>query len=107
MLGVSIFRRSGARPLPLELREAIGSRHGFDEAACAEFRVVEKRGHFAGRSVTYFRIFSNRLIESLGHEVSRYEDLDKVPESVLFEGHEENDTHAVILNDPPLQGHQA
>ena len=84
MLGVRIFRRSGARPLHPGLREAIGSRHGFDDAACAEFRVVEKRGYFAGRSVTYFRIFSERLAESLGFEVSRFEDLDKLPESVLF-----------------------
>ena len=87
----AFLRRSGVRrPSPAIQRalEARGLPSGMDPAALG---MVASRGKYAGRGVTYFRIFDPLRAAERGVEVHTSRDLDAHPELVLAAGHVERD----------------
>jgi hypothetical protein len=58
--------------------------------------VVESRGSYAGRKVTYIRVFDPVRAVERGLEVARYGDLDAHRNLVLRTGHIERDGAVVI-----------
>ena len=93
------LRRSGLRSPSAALRgalEAEGLPPGTDVSALG---VVESRGTFAGRKVTYFRVFDPRLAAGRAVDVfSRftYQDLGAHLDLVLRTGHVERDGRIVL-----------
>ncbi|MBI3952994.1 MAG: hypothetical protein HY330_00605 [Chloroflexi bacterium] len=90
----------GSRSLRPEVKAAIQSRHGLNDKAFAELKVVESSSKFAGRPVTYFRIFKPAEAVARGLQVKNFADLNEAPALVIYEGHEEMDTRLVSLKGP-------
>ena len=58
--------------------------------------VVVSRGGYAGRKVTYFRLFDAERASARGASVHAFGDLDARPDLVLRSGHLEKDGTVVI-----------
>ena len=94
MLG--FMRRSGVRSPSAAVRRALetdGSPPGVDAASVG---VVESRGSYAGRGVTYIRVFDPARAAQRGLNVRTLGDLDGHPDLVLRMGHIEQDGTVVI-----------
>lgn len=97
------MRRSGARAPSAALRRAIevdGLPPGIGHAS--ELAAVESRGRYAGRTVTYFRLFEPARAAELGLSVRAFGDLDTHPQLVLRSGRIEADGSIVITERAPL-----
>jgi hypothetical protein len=89
-------RRSPSRPLAADLRQALaraGLAAGVDTAMIG---VVEAHGHYAGRRVTYFRVFDQTRAAAQAVRVRAVPDLDSHPDLVLGAGHVEQDGAVVF-----------
>jgi hypothetical protein len=53
--------------------------------------VVEQRGTYSGRRVSYFRVFDPIRVGEQGLQIHRFTDLDPHPNLVLGSGHVEGD----------------
>jgi hypothetical protein len=60
------------------------------------FGVLESRGSYAGRKVTYFRVFDPRRIDGQNGKRLRYQDLEARRELVLQSGYVEEDGTVVF-----------
>lgn len=58
--------------------------------------VVERRGSYAGRRVSYFRVFDPIRIGERGLQFRRFSDLDSHPDLILASGHVESDGNIVL-----------
>jgi hypothetical protein len=92
------MRRSAPRPPSDALGHAIES-DGLPPwiGSATMLRVVESRGRYSGRKVTYIRVFDPVLAAERSLVVKDYKDLDAQPELILRTGHIESDG-IVILN---------
>jgi hypothetical protein len=100
----SIFRRSHPRRPTAALCQALvrtGLPSGMEASSLS---VVEKRGSYSGRNVTYFRAFDPIRVAERALQVRGYADLDVHPELVLGSGHVEADGAVVLTkrDGPPL-----
>jgi hypothetical protein len=59
--------------------------------------VLEQRGSYSGRRVTYFRVFDPIRVAERSVQVRTFADLDSRPEFVLGSGHREQDG-AIVLS---------
>ena len=87
----------GNDALRTEVKAAIQQRFGLTDEAVAGLRTVERSGKFAGRKVTYLRVFSMAEAAAKGHQVKNFDDLDGAPALIRYQGHEEMDTQLVTL----------
>jgi hypothetical protein len=94
----SFFRRSAPEPVSDAISRAIEAQ-GFTPALgdTARLRMVQSRGRYSDRQVTYFRIFDPSIASGQSLEVKRYRDLDAFQNLVLRAGHVENDGHIVVI----------
>jgi hypothetical protein len=94
----SFFRRSGPRPVTEAISQAIKSQ-GLAPALgdAAQFRMVQSRGRYSDRQVTYFRIFDPAVAAQQSLNIQRYQDLDAVQNLVLRAGHIESDGNIVVV----------
>jgi hypothetical protein len=92
------MRRSAPRPPSTALGKAIES-DGLPPwiGSASMLRVVESRGQYSGRKVTYIRVFDPVLAGERSLDVKGYKDLDAQPDLVFRTGHIESDG-AVMLN---------
>jgi hypothetical protein len=89
-------RKSGVRSPSAALRRALesdGLPAGTDASALG---VVESRDRYAGRTVTYFRVFDPARAAARSVDVRGYDDLEAHPDLVLRAGHIEQDGAIVI-----------
>jgi len=84
----------GLRP---QVKAAIKQRFGLTDEAIGGLRTVERKGKFAGRKVTYLRVFATAAAAAKGLQVRNFDDLDGSPALILYQGHEETDTQLVTL----------
>jgi hypothetical protein len=92
-----LIRKPGARSPSTATRRAIetdGLPLGVDRPSARA--VVERRGRYQHRSVTYIRIFEPAWARALGVEVRAFDDLDAHPSLILKSGHIEQDGEVVI-----------
>ena len=68
----------------------------------ATLAVVEQRGSYSGRRVSYFRVFDPVRVAERGLAVRVYTDLDAHPELVLSAGHVEREGGVVLTRRGPL-----
>ena len=91
------MRRSDPRSPSAALRRALeqdGLPPGIDAASA--LGVVESRGMYAGRRVTYIRVFDPTRAAARGLQVRTFGDLDAHRNLVLRTGHVEKDGAIVI-----------
>jgi hypothetical protein len=91
------MRKPGARSPSAPIRRAIeadGLPLGVDRPSA--LAVVEQRGQYDGRAVTYIRIFEPAWARALGVDVTVFDDLDAHPSLVLKSGHIERDGAVMI-----------
>ncbi len=95
------MRRSGKRNRSAAIQRALerdGLPPGIDPAALG---VVESGGTYAGRRVTYIRVFDPARAAERAVDVRAFGDLDGHPDLVLRMGHVEKDGTVVITWRPP------
>lgn len=92
------WQRPGVVPVSATVRILLAKDRGVGEIDSAKLRMIVERGHYADRSVTYFRVFDPEAAARAKVEPRRYGDLDT--DLVLHKGHIERDG-AVVLNLPP------
>jgi hypothetical protein len=61
-----------------------------------KLRVVQRRGSYSGRSVSYFRVFDPASVSAAGMQPRKFEDLDGHADLILGTGHVESGG-AVVL----------
>lgn len=64
-------------------------------------RVVESRGRYAGRSVTFIRVFDPVRAAERAVVIHRFRDLDAQPSLVLWSGHVERGGAAILARRSP------
>jgi hypothetical protein len=91
------FRRSDPRPLSDAIRRAI-QREGVTgpHIDTSVLRMVELGGRYAGRKVTFFRIFDSTTAAQRSLDIRRFKDFDVFPGLVLRSGHLESDGTVVL-----------
>jgi hypothetical protein len=97
------LHKSGVRSPSATIRRALendGLSPGMEAASA--LAVVESRGSYAGRKVTYFRVFDSARAAARGVAIHAYGDLDTHPNLVLRSGHIEKDGMVVITWRAPL-----
>jgi hypothetical protein len=92
-----LFRRPAPRPLTDAIRQAI-QRDGHTPATIdpAQLRMVESKGRYSDRKVTYFRVFDPARAMERGLDTPRYQDLDVFLGLVVRSGHIESDGTIVL-----------
>ena len=96
------MRRSGERSRSAAIQRALerdGLPPGIDAAAA--LGVVESGGTYAGRRVSYIRVFDPARAAERAVDVRAFGDLDGHPDLVLRMGHVEKDGTVVITWRPP------
>jgi len=98
-------RKSGQRSPTDAVRRALES-DGLPPgiADSAALGVTESHGNYAGRKVTYIRVFDPARAAEAGLKIQTYADLDAHPNLVLRKGHVEKDGTVVITWRAPLPG---
>ena len=91
------LKRSGTSSTVAAVRRALSSAELPPGLNPTGLGVVESRGSYSGRKVTYFRVFDPRQTSGLSGKRLRYEDLEGREELVLRAGHVEEDG-AVVFN---------
>ena len=94
------FRRPSSRPLSDAIRRAI-AQDGMTApvSSPSQLRMVESRGRYSDRKVTYFRVFDATSTAQRSMDVQRYQDFDVFPGLILRSGHVEQDG-VVVLTRP-------
>ena len=90
------LKRSGTSSTAAAIRRALSSVDLPPGLDLAGLGVVESRGSYSGRKVTYFRVFDPRQASGQSGKRLRYEDLEGRRELVLWAGHVEGDGTVVI-----------
>ena len=94
---VGFRRSSGQRSPSAAIRRALeadGLPPGI--GAASALGVVESRGSYSGRKVTYFRVFDPARAAERELEVRAFGDLDTHPDLVLRAGHTEQDGTVIV-----------
>jgi hypothetical protein len=98
------FRKSGLRSPSAALRQALVASNLPAGCDAAKLGVAESRGRYAGRSVTYIRVFdpdsaARRSVNVLSRYA--YQDLNAHLDLVLRAGFVEKDGTVVLNTEPP------
>lgn len=85
-----------AAPLSAPVRRRLVEDRGLGAQAAASLRMLTRRGTYADRTVTYFRVIDPAAVARAGVELGRYGDLDGHRPLQLHDGHIERDGHVVL-----------
>jgi len=91
------WQKPTARLLSATMTDTLSKERGLSIDGGAALRVLERRGRYSGRSVTYFRVFDPVAVQAAGGTARRYADLD--PLTALYTGHTEHDGVVVVNGD--------
>jgi hypothetical protein len=96
----SLWRNSGPRELPKEVKTTLESRYRLDPETLGRLRILERSGKYAGRSVLFIRIIDPTLLTTGPGSSLKYSALDNGNHSnaVQFDGHIEK-SGLVVIND--------
>ena len=92
------WQTSAVVPLSPKVRIRLASERGVSEDGSAKLRMIERRGHYADRPVTYFRVFDPAILARHGVEARRFDDLGTG--LFLHAGHIEQDGTIVLSWQP-------
>lgn len=91
------WQKPTARPLTEKLAGILAKERGLGVDDGSVLRMIERRGNYSGRRVTYFRVFSPSAVQESGITARSYGDLDTV--ACLYTGHTERDGAIVLHGD--------
>jgi hypothetical protein len=94
---IGFFGKPAPRVPSPALRQALLDARRGTPAEIDALRVVERRGSYAGRRVTYFRAFDPAQAAARAVAVRAFGDLDPHAGLIVATGHTEHD-RAVVLN---------
>ena len=87
--------KSIAMPISEKLQLSLIKDRGVSSQMSVAWRMIEERGNYSGRPVTYFRVYDPTNAKWGSGEIRRYEDL--VVGRILHSGHIERDG-VIVLN---------
>jgi hypothetical protein len=90
------FKRAGSRPLTDAIVQAVERDGAPSTVAFSSLRMVESKGRYSDRKVTYFRVFDPSAAAQRMLDVRRYADLDTLQNLILQSGHVESDGKVVV-----------
>jgi hypothetical protein len=91
------WQRPGVVPVSTTVRSVLARERGVSAEGAAKLRMLEERGGYAGRPVTYFRVFDPETAARAKVVPRRYADVGT--DLVLHAGHVERDG-SIVLNAP-------
>jgi erythromycin esterase-like protein len=83
-------------PLAQQLQSRLVQDRGLSDQAVAGLRMVNRRGQYADRSVTFFRVIDPEAVRLAGLDLRRFADLDAHQALQLHTGHIERDGQIVL-----------
>lgn len=89
------MNRSEVRPLSEVVRRILLRERGLNEVSAGGLRMALKKGLYAGRQVTYFRVFDPAALLATGQAPQHFRDLDG--SGALYAGHIEREGHVVLI----------
>jgi hypothetical protein len=89
--------KSIAMPISENLQLSLIKNRGVNSQTVSAWRMIEERGNYSDRPVTYFRVFDPTNAKWGSSEVRRYADLDVG--RILHSGHIERDGLVVLNRD--------
>ena len=92
----SLFRKSQSQQPTAAIVQAMTSDGMPSGTDPARLSVLQQRGSYSGRKVSYFRVFDKVRVSERSFKVHDFADLDAHPELVLGSGHVEQNG-AVVL----------
>ena len=87
-------------PLSEPVRRRLAAERSLGDEAAGALRMLTRRGNYADRAVTYFRVMDPAALARAGVEVRRFADLDEHRALQLHDGHIERDGHIVLNRQP-------
>jgi hypothetical protein len=92
-----LFRRPTSLALTEAVKRAI-ARDGMTASVSnpSQLRMVESRGRYSNRKVTYFHVFDPASAAQRSLDIRRYQDIDPFPDLILRSGHVEPDGTVVL-----------
>ncbi len=90
------FRKPAAKTPSANLRQSLERDGLLATRDAASLQVVESAGRYAGRKVTFIRVFDAARTQERGVDVRAYTDLDPHLDLVLRAGHVEKDGEITI-----------
>jgi hypothetical protein len=87
-------QKSVVVPVSANVRISLTKQRGMSDTGVDSLRMVQERGNYAGRSVTYFRVFDPSNAKWGTVELYKYNDLDV--RRILHSGHAEKDGVIVL-----------
>lgn len=83
-------------PLAESLRSRLVQDRSLSDQAVASLRMVNRRGRYADRAVTFFRVIDPEAVRRAGLELRHFADLDAHQPLQLHTGHIEHDGRIVL-----------
>jgi len=96
----SMFRKSQPRRPTAALCNALAGDGLPPGMEASSLSIVERRGSYSGRRVTFFRAFDPTRVAERALQVRAYADLDVHPDLVIGSGHVESDGAVVLTRRP-------
>jgi len=93
---LKFWRPDSVVSLPEAVRQRLAKDRGLNAEDGGRFRMLQERGQYTGRTVTYFQVFDPASVGTPGADLSRLETLDA--RNILHSGFIERDGQ-VVLND--------
>ena len=94
-------------PLSEPVRRRLATDRALGDEAAESLRMLTRRGSYADRKVTYFRVIDPAAVAQSGAEVRCFADLDAHRALQLHDGHIERDGHIVLNRQPARPGGDA
>jgi hypothetical protein len=91
-------------PLSGPVRRRLAADRSLGDEAAGAMRMLTRRGSYADRKVTYFRVIDPAAVARSGVEVRRFADLDAHRALQLHDGHIERDGNIVLNRQPASPG---
>ncbi len=92
--------RHRSTPCYPTIRQALAADGLTSATDATKLSVLERRGPYSGRPVTFFRAFDPSQAATRAIEVRAFRDLDAHPDLVLGSGHVEREGHVVVAGGP-------
>jgi hypothetical protein len=90
------FKSAGPHPLTDAIMRAVELEGAPVGVPLNALQMVELKGRYSDRKVTYFRVFDAATLAQRSVQVKKYADLDAYQDLILQSGHVENDGKVVV-----------
>ncbi len=97
----NFWRKAAVAPVSEPVSLCLAREHGLTSQALASLCMVEQRGRYSGRKVTYVRVFDRIAVETVGIDLRHFGGLAS-RRLLLYYGHIEKHGKIVLERRPSL-----